>query len=74
MKSLILNMDDAVFEKVISLLKSFPKEQVEIIDNSPTHDELKSFAEDLRDAFAEIKEIESGKRQAETWEDVRDAL
>lgn len=68
MKSLILNMDDSVFQRVISMLKSFPKDQLEIIDNSPTPDELKAFAEDLRDAFAEIKEIESGKRQAETWE------
>ncbi len=74
MKSLILNIDDAVFQKVVSMLKSFPKEQLEIIDNSSTQDELKAFAEDLRDAFAEIKEIESGKRQAETWEELRDEL
>ncbi|GEM_PF-2394875 len=74
MKSLILNMDDSVFQRVISMLKSFPKDQLEIIDNSPTPDELETFAKDLRDAFVEIKEIESGKRQAQTWEDVRDAL
>jgi hypothetical protein len=74
MKSLILNMDDAVFPEVVSLLKSFPKDQLEIIDNSPGQDDLRAFAEDLRHAFAEIKEIESGKRQAETWEDVRDAI
>jgi hypothetical protein len=74
MKSLIINMQDAVFPKVVSLLKSFPKDQLEIIDNSPAQDDLRAFAEDLRHAFIEIKEIESGKRQAETWEDVKDAL
>ena len=74
MKSLILNIDDAVFPKVISLLKSFPKDRLEIIDNNPTQADLRGFAEDLRNAFAEIKEIENGKKRAETWEDVRDEL
>ena len=74
MKSLILNIDDVVFQKVICMLETFSRDQVEIIDNNPTQEDLKEFSEDMRSAFAEIKEIENGKRQAKTWQDVRDEL
>lgn len=74
MRSLILNIDDVVFQKVIRMLKTFPNDKLEIIDNNPTQEDLKEFAEDMRSAFVEIKEIENGKIQAKTWQDVRDEL
>jgi len=56
------------------MLESFPGEQLEIVDDNPTQEDLVEFAEDLRAAFVEIKETENGKRRFRTWEDVRDDL
>jgi len=74
MRTLILNIDDSIFQKVIHTLESFPGEQLEIVDDNPTNEDLEEFAEDLRAAFVEIKETENGKRGIRTWEDVRDGL
>ncbi len=74
MRTLTLNIDDSIFQKVIRMLESFPGEQLEIVDDNPTQEDLVEFAEDLRAAFVEIKETENGKRRFRTWEDVRDDL
>ncbi|MEE4359583.1 MAG: hypothetical protein V2I97_24125 [Desulfococcaceae bacterium] len=37
-------------------------------------DNLTKFAEDLRNAFIEIRQMETGKKQAKTWQDVRNGL
>ncbi len=74
MQSVILNIDDSVFQDVINYLKSYPGDKLEIIGNNPDQNDLDWFAEDLRNAFSEIKERESGRRKARTWQDIRNEL
>jgi hypothetical protein len=74
MQSVILNIDDSIFQEVIKTLESYPGDKVEIIDNNPTQNDLEGFAEDLRNAFLEINEMETGRKKIVTWQDVRDEL
>lgn len=55
-------------------MESFPKDQVQIVDNIPIHEDSREFAEYLRNAFVEIQEMETGKKEVQVWEDVRNGL
>jgi collagenase-like PrtC family protease len=74
MKTIILNIEDSIFDEIINSLKSYPKKKLQIINANPTQDDLTEFSEDLRKAFIEIKQIKEGKKQARTWWDARNEL
>jgi len=74
MKTLILNIDDSIFEEIVYSLKSYPNDKLEILADNPTQKDLTEFAQDLRNAFIEIRQMEEGRKQAKTWQDIRNDL
>ncbi len=66
MKSLVLNVDDNVYEKFINFLKIFPQNKFKIVDEIPCSKELE------RELKKRKNEIASGKvlTHSEIWENV----
>ncbi len=74
MHRVMLNVDDSIFRKVVSLLQSFPEGKIKIFDDISYRNETKKLELDFIDAFKKIKEIESGKKVAKTWQEIRNYL
>ena len=74
MQTVTLKIDDTIFSKVLDALSFFPKDKLKIFGDNLTNEELTNFSKDLRMAFEEIAEIETGNRLAKTWQEVRNAL
>ncbi len=64
MKSLVLNIDDKVYEKFLNFIKTFPKNKFKIVDEIPCSKELE------RELKKRKKEIASGEvlTHSEIWE------
>ncbi len=64
MKSLVLNIDDNVYEKFLNFIKIFPKNKFKIVDEIPCSKELE------RELKKRKKEIASGEvlTHSEIWE------
>ena len=64
MKSLVLNIDDNVYEKFLNFIKTFPKDKFKIVDEIPCSKELE------RELKKRKKEIASGEvlTHSEIWE------
>jgi hypothetical protein len=64
MKSLVLNIDDNVYERFLNFIKIFPKSKFKIVDEIPCSKELE------RELKKRKKEIASGEvlTHSEIWE------
>ncbi len=64
MKSLVLNIDDNVYEQFLNFIKIFPKNKFKIVDEIPCSKELE------RELKKRKKEITSGEvlTHSEIWE------